>query len=335
MQPVRATQWRARGMNPRRGGLRVVATVALLVALVLGCSSTPAPPENQPAAADNVPSLAENTAPVRPAQPASLQDDPAFPTGASHAGNGVSVFTDGDEAFAARCHEICTQLLHHLRDTFPARGEPPELRILVFGSRDRYREWADEHAPENADVSGYHDPVTHEVVATDTQDDDALVATMAHELTHAVLRDHLGTRYLPPWLDEGMASVYETAHLEDDGSVTFGQIHRTYAKMVAARLHADGRLDLRRLATLGYELFANRDRQRMLDNYAVSWSLLWYIIHGERGLYHGMLRLYLTEVAAVTDRSTAYVSAYDTVVGPRAAALLAGWRIWAESYNED
>ncbi|MGE3855295.1 MAG: DUF1570 domain-containing protein, partial [Planctomycetota bacterium] len=262
--------------------------------------------------------------------------DASLPRGVPRKSPGLMLICDGSDSLADTCHRACSRLLTRLREIFPPRDRDhtTSLRILVFETRDRYRQWADVHAPENADVTGYFAPATGDVVATHTGTDAALIATLAHELTHAVVRDHLGTRFLPPWLDEGLASVYETAQIADDGTVTFGALHEPYARMVGARLRSGESLDLRRLATMGYGLFANRDRQKMLDNYAVAWSLLWYILNGERGLYHGTLRLYLTEIAAVPDRSTQYVAAYDTVVSPRADSLVAGWRVWASRADE-
>lgn len=107
--------------------------------------------------------------------------------------------------------EICKQLAAPLDQVFEERfgidprGEPREA-VFLFAHRESFRAFARESGRLRAGYAAYADGSRGFVALPAGDDEDAFAQTLAHELTHLVLRRALGPG-LPPWLSEGLADA--------------------------------------------------------------------------------------------------------------------------------
>jgi len=127
------------------------------------------------------------------------------------------LLTDVPGEEAAR---LCQRIAASLDATFEARfgiaprGTPQE-GIFLFAKREDFRAFAREDGRLRTGYAGYANGARG-FVALPWQEDapQAVATTLAHELTHLVLRRTLGPG-LPPWLSEGLADgIGDAANLQ-------------------------------------------------------------------------------------------------------------------------
>lgn len=299
--------------------------------------STPPPPD----ATAEPGTSAHGTAHGGASRPARPWPD-AAPSGAtrSAAGN-LEIFTDGDTGFAAEWGERCAEIFRHLRRVLPPRGmdstgQPKRARVLIFGTPERFADYARDFAPENAHVMGYYDPARREIVTGWADDERRLLGTLLHEAAHVVLRDFLGHSFPPTWLDEGLATYYETAEFDAAGELRVGTMHRHYADLLARWIRtAPAEVpDFRSVAVLDFSSFNDETHGLRQRHYALAWSFVYFLLNGDNGLYHSALHLYLNEVAAAPEVSMSYPRLFDMCFGRHLSAFKAGWRLWVANHAD-
>ncbi len=331
----------------------VTATLAALVfaGATLGISACLTPEEGRespPEATTTAPDGAATAGKPHPVRPARAESDtqaesdedvaarlqPAGVTAEVPEANAVVLTARDDEAFAEVWRERTALAFRELRRIFPPRERAVEpATVLIFPDREGYEAYAEHFAPENHPALGYYDPVRRELVMAESDRDEALFATLLHESTHLVLRDFLGHRYPPAWLDEGLATYYETGVLVEDeetgeASIRFGEVHEEFLRLAERHLAANAPVDVRRFATMDFDSFADVGTSTLRRHYALSWSLVYYLLNGERGRFRAQLQLYLDEIAAAPDPQMRYVRAFDLCFRPVMYSFELGWAHW-------
>lgn len=325
----------------------VVALVAALGAVAPGCTSA-----TSSGAANNIDGSADGSAPYIPARPIDANDDwpyegdpyavPAFfpaeaglPNTSVYAGPGFLLRTDGTAAFTNRLGGQLTAIMRALRTRFPPRSRDAlrPFEACVFASLEDFHAYASAHAPEVPHSLGYYDPRPRRVLTGDQGDDPSLLATLLHESTHAVLRDHTRSLYIPLWLDEGFATYCETGRIEA-ARVRFGSLHRRFALIAYNRVVLGERMSLQTLATIGRRGFALSDKRTREACYAEAWAWVYYLLHDGAETWGHLLDEYVDAVteAAVqrrTDASLAYPELYKSVFAPHAVQLEADFESFA------
>ncbi|MBI5363224.1 MAG: DUF1570 domain-containing protein [Planctomycetes bacterium] len=97
-----------------------------------------------------------------------------------------------------------------------------------------------------------------------------LFETLAHEASHQYMRLSVGMNTAPHWLDEGMASFYEGAVLDADGSVHVGLPAWERLRVLMLMFNQDPDV-------LRATLEAPDDKFLTAEQYSVAWGLIYYL----------------------------------------------------------
>ena len=155
----------------------------------------------------------------------------------------------------------------------------------------------------------------------------SVIQTLQHEGFHQFANEYLG-RQLPLWVNEGLAVYFEQAALIK-GRLRIGiaEPHRIAA--IQGALEADLAFPIQDLITITSEQWlANlHDPIRGSLQYTQSWSICYFLVHGDNGRYQAAFNRYLEFVAAGRLSDTAFRAAFQT---GNYAALEARWREFVE-----
>ena len=152
---------------------------------------------------------------------------------------------------------------------------------------------------------------------------------LQHEGFHQFAFNHLGTD-LPTWINEGLAQYFEDAIIVGE-QMTTGLASTRRLEQVQHALSAGNAFDFETLVGLTPEAWANilhHDPDRAALMYAQSWSIVFFLIHGDNDKYQPAFALYLKRVSAGRDSQAAFVE----VFGEGSLRPLA--KRWAEFANE-
>ncbi|MEM6459808.1 MAG: DUF1570 domain-containing protein [Planctomycetota bacterium] len=215
---------------------------------------------------------------------------------------------------------------------FARFGDRPagRMSVYLFRTRDQYLDFLEAHDVA-AHGSGGVFFVTHDLRGLATWTDGhprrQTFRTLQHEGFHQFAWHHLGPQ-LPHWVNEGLAQYFEdavptasglTLGLADAGRVARvrGAITRRETLPLAA-IAGSGRAEW--LAALRY------DPERATLLYAQSWSLVYFLIHGEGGRYRPAFEDYLQHLAEGETSEDAFAAAFGGLPLP---ALGPRWRAHA------
>ncbi len=191
--------------------------------------------------------------------------------------------------------------LEIFRDTvsrlFPAVREasPHPTRVVVFRNDGAFHEFKprDPRGRVMDTVAGYlttHADANYIVLAA--RPDSAQTARVVlHEFAHYLI--HGAAPRVPRWLDEGLADLYSTIQIDEDGRVQFGQPIRGHL----ARMRRGLILPVDRLLSARGETTIFGDMREQLTFYAQSWALAHYLTLGHGGKREGQLEAYLQAIA--------------------------------------
>ncbi len=117
-------------------------------------------------------------------------------------------YTSDDERFVDETLAILLQARDEIsRDLFYAH--PDTLRVIIAPSRREFRDYLRGQLPEW--TQAFAVPATGTMVVRSPRWDrpeSSYRQSLAHELLHLLLHQHIGNRELPRWLEEGMAIFY-------------------------------------------------------------------------------------------------------------------------------
>jgi hypothetical protein len=136
---------------------------------------------------------------------------------------------------------------------------------------------------------------------------------LQHEGFHQFAFNYLG-RGLPTWINEGLAQYFEDAIIAGD-KMTTGLANERRVTQVRHALQTDTAIDFEVLVGIASDEWADTLRgqpYRASLLYAQSWSIVYYLIHGENGKYQAAFASYLQKVSSGRDSADAMRDAFGT-----------------------
>jgi len=152
------------------------------------------------------------------------------------------------------------------------------IQLILFHSRQQYLQHLEAHLPHSKSRRAlyYKNGSTGQIYVVRSRE---LMTDVRHEYTHALLHQHL--RFLPLWLDEGLAEYYERREAE--------QLVTARAKGLKWKARFGWRASLTELESLENSL------EMTADDYANSWAIVCYLIHRSPGSRQ-LLRTYVQTI---------------------------------------
>lgn len=142
---------------------------------------------------------------------------------------------------------------------------------------------------EGSGVAGYYSPSAQRAFAVSPErfNYDRVIedwnprVVLLHEYAHHMLLSNV-EMFMPGWAQEGLAEMFATAKLEDDGSVVIGDKPDSRADAILGM----SRWSVRRM--LDSDLKPPKDREENIEKYARGWALAHYLwMSGERPDQYG------------------------------------------------
>lgn len=222
---------------------------------------------------------------------------------------------DLDEAAGERCEELIAQLEAALYKQFFATRPGYIIRIAVFRNNASLRKHARKLAEKSLVMPGGGFYLGYEkVLCVDAAMGEWL---LKHELTHALLHADFRRDKVTPWLDEGMASLVESAKLEG-GEIHF-QLDRRLA-LVHKLMKQQKLPHIKDVAKMDFRTYNSR-RNRMVGD-AVARNVLFYL--HEKGLLVRFYRRFRNNYSK--DRSG--VTFIEQLLKKDIDAVEADWLAW-------
>ncbi|MEM7577363.1 MAG: DUF1570 domain-containing protein [Planctomycetota bacterium] len=140
---------------------------------------------------------------------------------------------------------------------------------------------------------------------------DEVYGVLQHEGFHQFVWSYLGSD-LPTWVNEGLAQYFEDAPLVN-GRLVVGTTDRARLSRVRAALDAGETLPLGTLFGLSEEAWndaVHHDENHSGLLYAQSWSVVYFLIHGEDGRYRAAFQNFLSRVNEGVAGERAFADAF-------------------------
>lgn len=204
------------------------------------------------------------------------------------------------------------------------------MPLYLFRTQQQYNDFLAQHGIK-AEGSGGMFFVTHRLEGLATWAGDTrrsrTFATLQHEGFHQFAWYHLGPN-LPVWMNEGLAQYFEDAVIIDRGmELGLADPHRI--EMVREALMTRNAVaidELLRLNSTQWSSALRADASRSGLLYAQSWSLVYFMIHGEDGQYRRPFETYLRLLSEGSTHDRAFRFAFNV---NDVKALEAQWRRFA------
>lgn len=216
------------------------------------------------------------------------------------------------------------------------------LTAIVFRTKQQFAEFASKDAsPELAQAHGYYSIRSNRMVLYDLTNDGSPpaqnereiarrlaakpnnAATIVHEATHQIaFNSGMHVRYAdnPLWLTEGMAMYFETPDLRNSkGWNSAGRINLNRLKRF--KQYVASRREPRSLESL----LENNDRfqqaDSVIDAYAESWALNYFLIKKHREQYTAYLKVLQAKPRLIWNTKEERLSEFSTAMGKSIAEL--------------
>lgn len=135
--------------------------------------------------------------------------------------------------------------------------------------------------------------------------------TIQHEGFHQFAYSHIGTR-LPLWANEGLAEYFGDGILVG-GTLRIGISNGRRIEAIKNAIRDRKIIDFDTLMNMQqgqWHMNLVRDRENARLQYDQSWSMIYFLIHGEEGRYREAFEKYLTLVAKGSDSKAAFKLAF-------------------------
>lgn len=211
------------------------------------------------------------------------------------------------------------------------------MPLYLFKTEQQYERFLQEHDID-ASHSGGMFFVTHKLQGLATWSDRRsrrkTIEVLQHEGFHQFAWHAIGPS-LPVWLNEGLAQYFEHAVIADDGGMSLGLTSRPRIERVKAAIKQGDALPviaLMRISSVQWTrvLRNNPDKAHLL--YAQSWSLAYFLIHGDDAEHQPKLLDYLKRLANGDRPDDALLMAFGT---DGLKPLADDWRAFAMSQQPD
>jgi hypothetical protein len=198
------------------------------------------------------------------------------------------------------------------------RGPDPDadrFQVIIFAEQRQFQEFSNKYlqgALEHA--SGCYIPTFGLLLILDLQDRQQTYGVLFHEAFHQFLHHYLANP--PVWLDEGLATYFETGRVTATG-VVFDKPDELYWKICQKLVQADADIPLAELLTADRAAFYDpapmnvryhgQPITRQAAHYAEAHTLVYLLQRQPEALAH--LQAYVRELAADSGRHTDQITA--------------------------
>ena len=185
--------------------------------------------------------------------------------------------------------------------------------IRIPATQLEYREYVGE---ESGWTQGLWMPARKELVICPAADQgshakrESILRVAFHEGFHQYAFYALGQANASMWFNEGYAQFFENASLSN-GRLTIEESPRVLSYL--NKMQVENRMDLRRLFKLTREAFYDPNEKVRLDNYILSWALVYYLKKDVSCLYPGLLDKYVA--AMLRNGGNAEIATDDMLEG--------------------
>ncbi len=191
---------------------------------------------------------------------------------------------------------------------------PGPMALYLFQTHEEYTDFLKQHGINAANTGGMFFVVPRlQGLATWVHGKPyyLIFAVLQHEGFHQFAYHYIGPD-LPNWVNEGIAQYFEDAILVGDKFYTGLANARRVASVKEAL--ADNRIiDFDRLLQLSREQWHAKvimGGNEAIMLYDQSWSMVYFLIHGDNGKYRQAFETYLMLVSKRTDSATAFRQAF-------------------------
>lgn len=217
--------------------------------------------------------------------------------------------------------------------TRPTERDPDadRFRVIIFTTMEEFAQFALKYLLLDMEhAGGCYIPQLKLLVILDRPDSQDTYGVLFHEAFHQFFHHYVARP--PVWLDEGLATYFETARVTRS-RVVFDQPHKHYWKICRKLLENEAAIPLAELIAADRATFYNlvpmnvsyrgRTIPRRLAYYAQAHTLVDMLQHDPQGRRH--LQDYIRELAADDGRNTATITAkyFDEQI---CQALTASWQ---------
>lgn len=222
---------------------------------------------------------------------------------------------------------------------FRSLGDKPIQRmpLYLFENEQQYKRFLQEHDIDATNSGGMFF-VTHQLEGlatwTDSRSRRKTLQVLQHEGFHQFAWHAFGTN-LPVWLNEGLAQYFEHAVLDDEGGMSLGMTSGPRIERVQAAIKQGNTLPIDTLSRVSTKqwvdvLRRSPDKANLL--YAQSWSLTYFLIHGDGGRHQAKLLDYLKRLSEGDRPNDARLMAFGQ---SGLASLADNWRAFALNQRPD
>jgi hypothetical protein len=230
--------------------------------------------------------------------------------------------------YARHADELYRQYDARFGTLVAAPVEP--MSLYLFQTEQQYDRFLQEHDID-ATHSGGMFFVTHKLRGLATWAEAGnrrrTFEVLQHEGFHQFAWHTFGPD-LPVWLNEGLAQYFESAVIRD-GKMSLGMVRRPRIEKVRAAIREGDALPLDQLMAITGEQWSEQlrdDPGHAGLHYAQSWSIVFYLIHGDGGKHKQQLTDYLKRLSQGDTHADAQLMAFGRN-GMR--ALEQDWRRYA------
>jgi Protein of unknown function (DUF1570) len=215
---------------------------------------------------------------------------------------------DEVRAFGKHMDTVYAQYEERFRE-FHTRSKA-QMPLYLLRTEDQYQRFMTSQNIDATNTGGmfFFSP-TSQGLATWTQGRSRSQAfqVLQHEGFHQFAFNRLG-RELPTWINEGLAQYFEDAIIVGD-HMTTGLANARRVEQVRRALESRTAIDFAWLVGISADQWSDTLRgepDRAALMYAQSWSVVFFLIHGENDRYQPAFARYLQKVSAGRDSQTAF-----------------------------
>ena len=191
-----------------------------------------------------------------------------------------------------------------------------KMPLYLFGTRAAYVQFMASRGIESTNSGGmFFVGMRGDGLATFTegQSPTQTFSVLQHEGFHQFAFNYIGPD-LPVWVNEGLAQYFEDGVLVK-GHLELGLADKDRIERVRQAIEKDEAVDFDALLTMSHEQWgrtlATQPEQAAL-NYAQSWSVVYFLVHGNGGKYRGAFVDYLQSVSRGVESSRAFARAFGS-----------------------
>lgn len=197
------------------------------------------------------------------------------------------------------------------------RGEPSQaMPLYLFSTQQVYLEFMRHHGIDATNSGGMffvRPQVQGLAVFVEGNSRSQTFSVLQHEGFHQFAYHFIGPD-LPMWANEGLAQYFEDGIILGK-SMKLGIANRNRIDRVRAALEAGKAIPLDQLLMIDSQTWGqtlNSDPQRAALLYAQSWSVVYFLVHGDGGRYRRAFEEYLRLVSEGRPSDTAFRKAFGS-----------------------